>query len=103
MRVSDVVEEGRVEYVPVAPPALVPLGLSMIRFSPAGGRERFLEAPVKLLGKFKISSPTATSQKRFLVENPSFASALTAQVSRGKSRRSGRDRRADAVLQMGFP
>ena len=42
------------------------------------------------------------SQKRSLLEVPRFASTLTAQVSRGKSRRSVRYRRAAPVFQMGF-
>ena len=38
-----------------------------------------------------------------LIDDPSFASALSAPASRGKSRRSGRDRRAAPIFQMGFP
>ena len=52
--------------------------------------------------KIEISSPAATPQKRFLVKDPKFASKLTAQASRGKSRRSGWDRCAATVFQMGF-
>ena len=53
--------------------------------------------------RFEISSPPASPQRRSLVEDPSFESALAAQASRWKSRRSGRDRRAAPVFQMGFP
>ena len=41
MRFSDVVEEGRVEYVPVASPALGPPGFVL---HPASGKEKSLEA-----------------------------------------------------------
>ena len=40
VRVSDVVEEGRVEYLPVAPPALGPLGQAESILLPANGREK---------------------------------------------------------------
>ena len=40
LRISNVIEEGPVEYVPVAPPALGPPGPSKVRFSPASGREK---------------------------------------------------------------
>ena len=103
VRISDVVEEGRVEYVPVAPPALGPPGPSKIR-SYSGKRKRKITwSPVKLPRSFEVSSPPASPPKRSLVEDPSFASALAAPASRGKSRRSGRDRSAVPVFQMGFP
>ena len=37
------------------------------------------------------------------MEDPSFASVLALSASRGQSRRSGPDRRAVPVLQLGFP
>ena len=40
VRMSDVVEEGRVEYVPVAPPALGRPGPTKSVFPPGSGRER---------------------------------------------------------------
>ena len=103
VRISDVVEEGRVEYVPVAAPALGPPGPSKIR-SPSSKRKRKVtRSPVKLSRRFETSSPPASPPRRSLVEDPSFASALAALASRGKPRRSGRDRRAAPVFQMGFP
>ena len=42
-------------------------------------------------------------QKRSMLEGPSFSSSLTAHISRGKSRRSGRDQLAAPVFQIGFP
>ena len=103
VRISDVVEERRVEYVPVAPSALGPLGPSRIHSSSNKRKRKVTRSPVNLPRRFKVSSPPASSPRRSLVEDPSFASALAASTSRGESRRSGRDRRAAAVFQMGFP
>ena len=103
VRTSDVVEEGRVEYVPVGPPALGSPGPSKIR-SPSSKRKRKItRSSVKFPRRFEVSSPPVSPPKRTQVEDPSFASALAASTSRRKSRRSGRDRRAAPVFQMGFP
>ena len=103
VRISDVVEEGRVEYVPVGPPVLDSPGPSK-KSSPSSKRKRKItRSPVKLPRRFEVSSPPVSPPRRSLVEDPSFASALDALSSRGKSRRSGRDRRAAPVFQMGFP
>ena len=40
VRISDIVEEGRIDYVPVASLALGPPGRSKIRSSPVSGREK---------------------------------------------------------------
>ena len=103
VRISDVVEEGRVEYVPVAPPALGPPGPSRILSSSSKRKRKITRSPLKLPRRFEVSSPPAGPPRRSLVEDPSFASALVASTSRRKSRRSGRDRRAAPVFQMGFP
>ena len=103
VRISDVVEEGRVEYVPVAPAALGPPGPSRIHFSSSKRKRKVTRSPVKLPRRFEVSSPPASPPRRSLVEDISFASALAASTCRGKSRRSGRDRRAAPVFQMGFP
>ena len=103
MRISDVFEDGRVEYVPVAPPALGPPGPSRMHSSSSMRKRKVTRRPSKLPRRFEVSSPPASAPRRSLVENSSFASALAAPASRGKSRRSGRDRRAAPVFQMGFP
>ena len=103
VRIPDVVEEGRVEYVPVASPALGTPGASKNRSSPRKWKRTISGSPVKLPRNFEISSPPATSQKRSLAEDPSFASNLATEASRGKSRRSGRNGRAAPVFQMDFP
>ena len=103
VRISDFVEQGRVEYVPVAAPALGPPGPSKIRSSPRRRKRKISRSPVKLPRRLEISSPPASPQRRSFLEMPSFASVLAAPASHGKSRRSGRDRRAAPVFQMGFP
>ena len=103
VRISDVVEEGGVEYVLVASPSLGPSGTSKIRSSPSKRKRIISRSPTNLPQKFEISSPPASPQRQSVVEDPFFASALAAQASRGKSRRSGFDRRAAQLFQMGFP
>ena len=103
VRISDVVEQGRVEYVPIAPPALGPPGPSKINSSSCKRKRKLTRSPVKLPRRFEVSSPPASPPRRSLAEDPSYASALAAQASREKSRRSGRDLRAAPVFQMGFP
>ena len=102
VRISNVVEEGRVEYVPVGPPALGSPGPSKIR-SPSSKRKRKItRSPVKLPRRFEVSSPPASPPRRSLVEDQSFASALAASTSREESRRSGRDRRAAQCFKWAF-
>ena len=103
VKISDVVEEGRVEYTPVAVRALAPPGPGKIRSAPSKRKRKISRSPVKLPRRFDVSSPPASPQRRSLVEDPNFASALATPVSRGESPRSGRDRRAAPVFQMGFP
>ena len=103
MRISDVVEEGRVEYVPVAPLALGPPWPSQNRSSSSKRMRKITRSPVKLPRRFEVSSPPASPLRLSLVEDPSFASALTVPVSRGKSRQRERDRRAAPVFRMDFP
>ena len=102
VRISNIVEEGRVEYVPVrAPSASVP-GPSNLRVSFGKSRKRSISrSPVKR--RFEISSPPASSQQRGLVEDLSFSVALDRQPSCKKSRRSERKRRAAPVFQGGLP
>ena len=91
VQILDVVDNGPVKYLPVALPAPGPPEPSRIRSSPSKRKRKLSQSPNKLPRNFEISSPPATSQKQSLVEARSFSSALTAQTSRGKSRRSIRD------------
>ena len=99
----DILEEGRVEYVPVASPAVGPRGRRRIISSTGKWKKMISRSPVKLLRKFEISSPPATSEKRSMLEDLSFASVLTGQASHGKSRRSAWDRGGAPVFQMVSP
>ena len=103
VKVSDVVEEGRVEYVPVAAPSLGPPWPSKIRFSSSKQKRKISRCPLKLPRRFEVSSPPTSPQSRSMVEDPSFASALATPASRGQSLRSGRDRCAAPKFQMVLP
>ena len=103
VKISDVVEQGSVEYMPVAPTALGPPGPSNIHSSSSKRKRKVTRTPVKLPRRFEVSSPPSSPPRLSLVQDPSFASALAAPASRGKSRRSERDRCAAPVFQMGFP
>ena len=101
VRISNVVEEGRVEYVPVrAPSASVP-GPSNLRVSSGKSRKRSISrSPVKR--RFEVASPPPASQQHRIVEDLSFSAALDHQQSCEKSRRSERKRRAAPVFQGGL-
>ena len=101
VRISNVVEEGRVEYVPVrAPSASVP-GPSKLRVSSGKSRKRSVSrSPAKR--RFEIASPPPASQQHCLVEDLSFSAALDRQQSCKKSLRSERKRRAAPVFQGGL-
>ena len=60
-------------------------------------------SPVKLPRQFEVSSPSAGCRKRTVVDDPSFASALASERHQGKTRKSGRDRKAAPVFQGGMP
>ena len=71
VRILNVVEEGRVEYVPVDPPAFGSPVPSKIR-SPSSKRKRKItHSPVKLPRRFEVSSPPASPPRQSLVE-PEF-------------------------------
>ena len=102
VRISNVVEEGRAEYVPVrAPPTCVP-GPGNLRVSSGKFRKTSISrSPVKR--RFEISSPTPALHQHRLVEDMGFSAALDRQQSCKKSRRSERKRRAAPVFQGGLP
>ena len=60
VRISDVVEEGRVEYLPVASRALGPPGPRKFSYSPSKGKRKICRSPMKLLQNFEIFSPLAS-------------------------------------------
>ena len=102
VRISNVVEEGRVEYVPVRAPLTSVLSPSNLLVSSGNFRKRSISrSPVKR--RFEISSPPPASQQHRLVEDMGFSVALDRQQSCKKSRWSERKRRAAPVFQGGLP
>ena len=101
-RISNVVEEGRVEYVLVRVPSFISPGPSNLRVPSGKSKKRTISrSPVKR--RFEIASPPAASQQHRIVKDLSFSAALDHQQSCKKSRRSERERRAAPVFQGGLP
>ena len=102
VRISNIVEEGRVEYVLVRVPFPISPGPSNLRDSSGKSKSRTISrSPVKR--RFEVASTPPTSQQHRIVENLSFSAALDRQQSCKKSRRSDRKRRAAPVFQGGLP
>ena len=89
VRISNVVEEGRVEYVPVRVPSFFSPGPSNLRVSSGKSKKRTISrSPVKR--RFEIACPHPASQQNRIVEYLSFSAVLDRQQSCKKSRRSER-------------
>ena len=102
IRISNTVEEGRVEYVPVRVPSFISLGPSNLRVSSGKSKKRTVSrSPVNR--RFEIASPPLASQQHRIVEDLSFRAALDRQQSCKKSRRSERKRIAAPVFLGGLP
>ena len=100
--ISNVVEEGRVEYVPVRVPFPIPPGPSNLRDS-SGKSKRWTISRSPVKRRFEVASPPPASQQHRIVEDLKFRAALDRQHSWKKSRRSERKRRAAPVFQGGPP
>ena len=101
-RFSNIVEEGRVEYVSVRVPFPISPGPSNLRDSSGKSKRRTISrSPVKR--RFEVASPPPASQQHRIVEDLSFSATLERQQSCKKSRRSERKRRAAPVFQGGLP
>ena len=102
VRISNIMEEGRVEYVPVRVPSFISLGPSDLRVPSGKSKKRTISrSPVKR--RFEIASPPPASRQHRIVEDLSFSATLGRQQSCKKSRRSERKRRAAPVFQGGLP
>ena len=102
VRISNIVEEGQVEYVPVRAPFPISPGPSNLRDSSGKSKKRsFCRSPVKR--RFEVASPPPASQQHRLVEDLSFSAALDRQQSCKKAWGSERKRRAAPVFQGGLP
>ena len=103
VRISTVVEEGQVDYVPVAALSRKVASQSRRLASPGKGKRKVSQSPDKSPRHFEVSSPSPSSRKRTVIDDPTFAAALATQSPRGKTRKSGRDRRAAPFFQGGRP
>ena len=103
VRISTVVEEGQVDYVPVAAPSRKFSGHLRDSGSPGKGKKKVSHSPAKVQRRFEVCSPPASSRKRTVTDDPNSAAALVSESPRGKARRSGRDRKAAPVFQGGMP
>ena len=101
-RVSNIVEEGRVEYVPVRVPSFVSPGPSNLRVSSGKSKMRTISRS-SVKRHFEIASPPPATQQHRIVEDLSFSAALDRQQSCKQSLRSERKRRAAPVFQSGLP
>ena len=101
VRISNIVEEGRLEYVPVNVLSLSTPGPSNLRVSSGKSKKRKVSrSPVKR--HFEIASPLSSSQRHGVVEHLGFIASLDRQQSCRKSRRSGWNRKAARVFQCGL-
>ena len=103
VRISTVVEEGQVDYVPVVAPSRKVASQSRRLSSPGKGKKKVAHSPIKVPRQFEVSSPSPSSRKRAVIDDPNFAAALTTESLRGKTRKSGRDRKAAPIFQGGMP
>ena len=102
VRISKIVEEGRVEYIPMSAPSTSVHGPSNLRVSSGKFKKRKISrTPVKR--RSEIASPSLLSQQHCVVEDLRFSAALDRQQSCKISRRIGQNRRAAPVYQGGFP
>ena len=102
VRISNIVQRGRVEGVPASAPSLSTPCRSNLRVSSGTSRKRkFSRSPVKR--RFEIASSFSSFQRLGVVEDLGFSAALDHQQSCRKSGRSGRKRRAALVFQGGLP
>ena len=103
VRISTVVEEGQVDYVPVAAPSRKACSQSRGPSSPGKGKKKVAHSPVQVRREFEVSSPPVSSRKRTVTDDANFATALISESPRGKTRKSGRDRKAAPIFQGGMP
>ena len=75
VRISNVVEEGRVEYVPVRVPSFISPGPSNLRVSSGKSKKRTISRSA-VKRRFEIASPPPASQQHRIVEDLRFSAAL---------------------------
>ena len=101
VRISNIVEEGRVENVTVSAPSISVPGRSNPSVSSVqSNKSKIKRNPVKR--RFEIAISPLLSQQHRVVEDLGFSAALDRQQSCKKSRRSGRNQRTAPVFQDGL-
>ena len=103
VRISSVVEEGQVDNVPVAAPSHIVASQSRCLSSPGKEKKKVSHSTIKVRRQFEVSSPSVSSRKRTVIDDPIFVAALTIEYPGGKTRRSGRDRKTAPIFQGGMP
>ena len=86
VRISTVVEEGQVGYVPVAAPSRKASSQSRGLSFPGKGKKKVSHSPVQVRRQFEVSSPSPSSRKRTVIDDPHFVAALTTESPLGKKR-----------------
>ena len=102
VRISNIVEAGRVEYVPVRAPTIGVPRPSNLRVSSRKSKKRKISRS-SVKRRFEIASTSLSPQQHRVVEDWGFTAALDHQESCIRSRRSGRNRKAAPVFQGGLP
>ena len=99
--ISTVADKKQIDYVPVISPIGIVTGTSRTRLFLRKKNWEVSCSPVKLPRRFEASRSPVTTPRRSVVEDATLAAALTSESSRGKTRRSGRDRRSAPNFQGG--
>ena len=103
VRISNIVEEGRVDYFPVSAPSFRLPGPSNLHVCSGKAKKRKTSRS-PLERRLEIASPPPSSQQHRVVEDlGGFSSALDRQQQGKKSRRSRRNRRVAPVFQGALP
>ena len=102
VRISNIVEEGRVAYVSVRVASASVPGASNLRvFAGKSKKRNISRSPVKR--RFETAGPPLSSQQHRVVEDSGFSAALDRQQSCKISGRSGKNRKAAPLFQGGLP
>ena len=88
VRISNIVEEGRVEYVPVSALSISVSSPSNLHASSGKSKKRKISRNL-VKRPFAIASTPPLSQQHRVIEDLGFSAALDRQQSCKKSRRSG--------------
>ena len=79
VRISTVVEEGQVDYVPFSAPSHKVASHSRRLSSPGKGKKKVSHSPVQVRRQFEVSSPPVSSRKRTVTDDPNFAASLISE------------------------